>query len=51
LEDDEIFYLQSRGINANDARNLLINAFAAEIINKIPISSLRETLTQTVSRF
>ncbi|MGI8502199.1 MAG: Fe-S cluster assembly protein SufD [Hassallia sp.] len=51
LEDDEIFYLQSRGINANDARNLLINAFAAEIINKIPISSLRETLTETVSRF
>jgi Fe-S cluster assembly protein SufD len=51
LEDDEIFYLQSRGINTNDARNLLINAFAAEIINKIPIPSLRETLTQTVSRF
>ncbi len=51
LEDDEIFYLQSRGINANDARNLLINAFAAEIINKIPIPSLRETLTQTVSKF
>ncbi len=51
LEDDEIFYLQSRGIDANNARNLLINAFAAEIINKIPISSLRETLTQTLSRF
>jgi Fe-S cluster assembly protein SufD len=51
LEDDEIFYLQSRGIDANDARNLLINAFAAEIINKIPIPSLRETLTQTVSKF
>ena len=51
LEDDEIFYLQSRGIDANDARNLLINAFAAEIINQIPISSLRETLTETVSRF
>lgn len=51
LEDDEIFYLQSRGIDANDARNLLINAFAAEIINQIPIPSLRETLTQTVSRF
>lgn len=51
LEDDEIFYLQSRGIDANDARKLLINAFAAEIINKIPIHSLRETLTQTVSKF
>ncbi|ARV61958.1 Fe-S cluster assembly protein SufD [Nostocales cyanobacterium HT-58-2] len=51
LEDDEIFYLQSRGIDANDARNLLINAFAAEIIDQIPIPSVRETLTQTVSSF
>lgn len=49
LEDDEIFYLQSRGINENDARNLLINAFAAEIINQIPVLSLRERLTQLVS--
>ncbi|MEC4815546.1 MAG: Fe-S cluster assembly protein SufD [Scytonema sp. PMC 1069.18] len=49
LEDDEIFYLQSRGIDANDARFLLINAFAAEIINEIPVPSLRQMLTQMVS--
>jgi Fe-S cluster assembly protein SufD len=48
LEDDEIFYLQSRGIDENDARKLLVNAFAAEIINLIPISSLREKLLTTV---
>ncbi len=51
LEDDEIFYLQSRGIDENNARHLLINAFAAEIINKIPIPSLRQNLTQTVKQF
>jgi Fe-S cluster assembly protein SufD len=50
LEDDEIFYLQSRGIDENAARNLLINAFAAEIINQIPIPSLRETLTTEVNK-
>ncbi len=50
LEDDEIFYLQSRGINEDDARNLLIHAFAAEIINEIPVSSLREKLTSTVNQ-
>ncbi|RUR72563.1 Fe-S cluster assembly protein SufD [Chlorogloeopsis fritschii PCC 9212] len=49
LEDDEIFYLQSRCIDEQDARNLLINAFAAEIINQIPVTSLRERLTQTVN--
>ena len=51
LEDDEIFYLQSRGIDENSARHLLINAFAAEIINKIPVPPLRQNLTQTVNRF
>ncbi len=49
LEDDEIFYLQSRGIDENDARKLLINAFAAEIINQIPVPSLRENLLSTVN--
>ncbi|MCC5641446.1 Fe-S cluster assembly protein SufD [Nostoc sp. CHAB 5824] len=49
LEDDQIFYLQSRGINENDARKLLINAFAAEIINQIPVPSLREILLNTVN--
>ncbi|MBN3927089.1 Fe-S cluster assembly protein SufD [Nostoc sp. NMS4] len=49
LEDDEIFYLQSRGIDENDARKLLINAFAAEVINQIPVSSLRNILLNTVN--
>ncbi|MBW4557372.1 MAG: Fe-S cluster assembly protein SufD [Trichormus sp. ATA11-4-KO1] len=49
LEDDEIFYLQSRGINETDARKLLINAFAAEIINQIPVKSLQDTLLNTVN--
>ncbi|KAB8335403.1 Fe-S cluster assembly protein SufD [Scytonema tolypothrichoides VB-61278] len=51
LEDDEIFYLQSRGIDADNARNLLINAFAAEVINQIPVPSLQERLTQTVNSY
>jgi Fe-S cluster assembly protein SufD len=51
LEDDEIFYLQSRGIGENDARKLLINAFAAEIINQIPVASLKEVLLNAVTTF
>ncbi|MFN5592455.1 MAG: Fe-S cluster assembly protein SufD [Aphanizomenon sp.] len=48
LEDDEIFYLQSRGIDENNARKLLVNAFATVIINFIPVASLRESLLKTV---
>lgn len=50
LEADEIFYLQSRGINEEDARNLLINAFAAEIINQLPIATLRNQLSLSVRK-
>lgn len=45
LEDDEVFYLQSRGINQDSARKLLVYAFAAEVIGQITIPSLRENLS------
>jgi Fe-S cluster assembly protein SufD len=48
LEDEEIFYLQSRGLDRASAQTLLIDGFAAEILQKLPIRSLRETLTQAV---
>ena len=49
LEEDEIFYLRSRGLNETDAKFLLIDAFAAEIIDRISIESLRKRLTQCVA--
>ncbi len=49
LDDEEVFYLQSRGLDETTARNLLINAFAAEIINQLPLASLRKTLSWAVS--
>jgi Fe-S cluster assembly protein SufD len=48
LEPDEVFYLQSRGLNETAARNLLIDAFAAEIINQLPIASLKQQLSALV---
>jgi Fe-S cluster assembly protein SufD len=49
LEADEVFYLQSRGLTAQDARNLLIDAFAAEILDRIPLESLQQRLGQCVA--
>lgn len=46
LETDEIFYLQSRGIDADSARKLLVNAFAYEMIDRIPLASLRQQIQQ-----
>ncbi|NJL85966.1 MAG: Fe-S cluster assembly protein SufD [Leptolyngbyaceae cyanobacterium SM1_1_3] len=51
LAADEIFYLQSRGISPNQAQQLLIYGFAMEIIEKITIASLRESLTQQITEW
>jgi Fe-S cluster assembly protein SufD len=48
LEDDEIFYLQSRGIDRISAQQLLIDAFANEILDKLPIASLKANLLAQV---
>ncbi len=44
LDMDEVFYLKSRGLDEAAARGLLIYAFAAEIIAKIPLGSLKKQL-------
>lgn len=48
LEADEIFYLQSRGLDRDMAQKLLVDAFAAEVINQLPLTSLQKQLTQAV---
>jgi Fe-S cluster assembly protein SufD len=50
LEGEELFYLQSRGINAETARYLLKVAFAADISDRIPLGSIRSYLRQQVLR-
>jgi len=48
LDVDEVFYLKSRGLSDTAARNLLTYAFGAEVIERIPVASLRNRLEQTV---
>ena len=48
LDADEVFYLQSRGVSEAAARKLLTYAFGAEIIDRIPVASLKTRLDETV---
>jgi Fe-S cluster assembly protein SufD len=48
LDADELFYLQSRGIDEAAARNLLTYGFAAEIVDRIPVPSIAKALRKTV---
>jgi Fe-S cluster assembly protein SufD len=44
LDEDAIFYLRSRGIRDEMARNLLVEAFAGEILDRIGIEPLKALL-------
>lgn len=48
LDKEEIFYLKSRGLSELTARNLLTYAFGAEILDSVPVASLKHTLEQIV---
>ena len=48
LEEEELFYLLTRGLPENLARNLLTYGFAEEIINKIGIESIKSDLDGAV---
>ncbi|MBP0028360.1 Fe-S cluster assembly protein SufD [Roseofilum sp. Guam] len=49
LEEEEVFYLQSRGLSQEASRHLLIDAFANDILSRIPLTSLQTTLAQCLS--
>lgn len=48
IDADALFFLKSRGFSEERARNLLTHAFAAEIIARIPVPSLVESLDRTI---
>lgn len=48
LDADELFYLQSRGLDLAAAKNLLTYGFASDLLGRIPVASLRRALRQQV---
>lgn len=51
LEEDELFYLKSRGLQEQQARELLIYAFALETIENITVDSVQKLLINEVHNF
>lgn len=42
IDQEALFYLRSRGIEENEARNLLVLAFAGEIVERMKLEPVRE---------
>ncbi|MCA1564861.1 MAG: Fe-S cluster assembly protein SufD [Acidobacteria bacterium] len=48
LEEEELFYLVSRGLHTDLARNLLTYGFAEELVEKIRIESIKQQLDEAI---
>jgi Fe-S cluster assembly protein SufD len=48
LDDDSLFYLRSRGIDADSARSLLIYGFANDIIGRVEVPEMRARIEHLV---
>ena len=44
LDEDALFYLRSRGLGFDQARNMLIHAFASDLLNRITVKPIRAKL-------
>ncbi|MEO8599590.1 MAG: Fe-S cluster assembly protein SufD [bacterium] len=46
IDEDQLFYLRSRGVEETMARALLVHAFAHDVIERIQVASLRTRIEQ-----
>ena len=50
LNDEQIFYLMSRGLPRAAAVRMMVDGFFGEIFDRIPIESVREWLSGAIAR-
>jgi Fe-S cluster assembly protein SufD len=50
IDEEALFFMRSRGIGEKEARTMLMNAFAHEVIQKITIESLCERLNKLIEK-
>jgi Fe-S cluster assembly protein SufD len=48
FDDEQLFYLQARGIDELEARRLVVRGFLMEIVQQIEISELEGRLAQAI---
>lgn len=49
LDNESLFYMRARGIDTDTAKALLLNAFAAEIVNRIKLPALQDYILTKVT--
>src|SRR3989338_687956 len=49
IDENELFYLQSRGLNPQDAQKTIVEGFFEQVITRIPSEEIRERLHRNVA--
>jgi Fe-S cluster assembly protein SufD len=49
LDAEALFYLRARGIGLDEARSMLTRAFAGDILTRLQVEAVRESLDRTLS--
>lgn len=50
FDDEELFYLESRGVSEREARKLVVRGFFGELVEEIGISAIRDHLMNVIDR-
>jgi Fe-S cluster assembly protein SufD len=50
IDEDALFFLRARGIGEKEARVMLMNAFAHEVVQKISIEPLRDRIDELIEK-
>ena len=50
VDEEQVFYAMSRGINRYEAMHMIVEGFFQQIYDRIPVEVVRETLNQAVER-
>jgi Fe-S cluster assembly protein SufD len=48
VDEEQLFYLESRGIPHDQAEDLLVHAFLGQVLDRVPDERLREELVAAV---
>jgi Fe-S cluster assembly protein SufD len=48
VDEDEIFYLQTRGISREEAERLIVTGFFQEVLDRVPLEEVRSGLESAI---
>jgi Fe-S cluster assembly protein SufD len=50
VDDEQLFYLESRGISHDDAQRLIVEGFFEDVINRVRVEAVRNVLHDAIAR-